>query len=355
MTPLQCALMTAILLFSCGGNSGRIPAVSSGAAVWSEFETEEEVESVLPFMAEHGLALNRSVTLGATDFRRLESLVKSAHRQDVVVRLWPELKEEDGRWPSVGTRGLFIPFFYELMDFVESRKLPVDTLYVDLEPSLARGRELLAALSQPGSNVLDGLLKFYEAKVLDPDFEPGKTDFKNMVDNAHARGFKVFMTTIPFILDDFGDGDPSIQRALESPVEGIDWDEYSFQVYTTMFSNLYGLKLGPALVYSYARTARTQFGDKAALDLGLFLASPDVFSGAAGFESPAEMEADVLAAFAAGIPVDRLHFFSLEGVLGKPDRGNWFNWNLAAAGQPKSEPNVALLRGLLQSVDQQYP
>lgn len=343
------------LALSCSSADDSREKPLAGLAFWSEFETTEEVERVLPFLRKRGFVLNRSITLGQTPFEEFESIVRSAQKHDVTVRAWPELSEEDGRWPSVSTRHLFIPFCYELMDFIEEKHLPVDTFYVDLEPPLSRGRELLAALENPGASVIEELLRFYEKKVNDPDFEAGKEDFKKLVDDAHARGFKVFMTTIPFILDDFADGDPSIQRALESPVEGIDWDEYSFQVYTTMFSALYGLPLGPGLVYDYGRTAVDLFGDKAALDLGLFLPGQDVFTDATGFTTPEAMEADADAAVAAGIPVERLHLFSLEGIVGRESPSDWFDWDLSNPSAPSPETGTTILRGLFQAVDQSYP
>ncbi|MBI2890482.1 MAG: hypothetical protein HYY13_06815 [Nitrospirae bacterium] len=342
-------------LLACGTESPPQAPSSAGVSLWSEFETLDEVEAALDTLSRHGLALNRSVVLGELDADDLERFLRAAERKGVPVRLWPELSPEEGRWPSVATRHSFIPFAEDLMALVRERDLPVDTIYIDLEPPLTRGLELQRALEEPGANPITVLTQYFEGKVADPDFEAARADYAALAEAAHSEGFKIHLTTLPFILDDFADGDPTIQRAMESPVSGIAWDECSFQVYTTLLSGLLGLPLGPDLVYSYGRTTVELFGEKAALDLGTFLGKPDTFSGTAGYEDPSQLEADVRAAVAAGIPPERLHIFSLEGLISRPDPDPWFNWDLNNPSPPPTSATTTAVREFLSSLDRAYP
>lgn len=85
----------------------------------------------------------------------------------------------------------------------------------------------------------------------------------------------------------------------------------------------------------------------AAVDLGVV--------GDVGSQSAADLLADMGAARAAGIRVEALHIYALEGLVKEPDRTAWLDWPVAPAGVPAADPRVAQLRTLVQGFDRLSP
>ncbi|MEW6444017.1 MAG: hypothetical protein AB1640_23985 [bacterium] len=118
--------------------------------------------------------------------------------------------------------------------------------------------------------------------------------------------------------------------------------------YTTTFSDLLGVDLGPFLVYSYGMDAIRFHGDRAALDIGVFGEAGMVGDGG-GIADVEQMRAQIGAAKEAGLA--RIHAYSLDGVVGLGNGTEWYEAFQAPASLPDGESNVILFRSGLRLVD----
>ncbi|MBZ0254077.1 MAG: hypothetical protein K8I02_12120, partial [Candidatus Methylomirabilis sp.] len=183
-----------------------------------------------------------------------------------------ELSFAEGRWPNVKNVGVFAPYMRDMMAYVRARGLPVETIVIDMETSLDKINALLDAFKAGELGpAIDALLDDYDR----PTYEAGTAAFAALVDDAHAMGFRVHLTIPGLTPDDFGDGDHDLHRLFDMALAGVDWDEISYQLYRTLFSEIVVPIVGgedilsPYYVYSYARSIREEFGDRAAVDLGI--------------------------------------------------------------------------------------
>ena len=154
------------------------------------------------------------------------------------------------------------------------------------------------------------------------------------------------------LVDDRLDGDESIAMALWTPVEGLGWDRVSFQVYRTLFAaysaNLLGTDdvFGPGLVSSYAADIIDLYGDRAAIDVGA--TGPGMLVHG-GMTEPVELQGDIAAALAAGISLNAIHIYSLEGLVAQDDPHAWVA--IPEPSAPSDETAVGSIRGWIQDMD----
>jgi hypothetical protein len=162
------------------------------------------------------------------------------------------------------------------------------------------------------------------------EYNAALSTYKAFVANVRSSGWKVDVSTLVQMLDDYADGDSSLRRSygivLDDPrqANSIQWNHAFFQTYTT----LYGAAL-PGLtnyfVYDYARLARSIYGSAAGVDVGLTHGGID--PSAPLYWSPIPLAQDVSAALAAGIPRSSIEVYSFLGMFGSPaSDANIENW-----------------------------
>ncbi|MBW1878440.1 MAG: hypothetical protein JRJ84_08770, partial [Deltaproteobacteria bacterium] len=273
-------------------------------SAWLEFTSEDTVADQVAFAASLDLNVNVAVIRGEHDRDFVRAACDAAEGSDVALRLWPLLPEEEGYWPNQGNAEPFVEWLEELRSWARRDCRRLDGWVVDLEMPIDRALEL-EALVEGGASVLD-LVSFFVNEIDEVGFEEARTVFREETDVLKEEGFSVIATTVPMLADDVLDGDETIAMALWTPVEGIDWDLVSFQIYRSLFDSRYAEVLQDpeagftsGLVSSYAATAVEHYGVRAGIDLGT--------TGAVGIgideglTSAGELQADIAAALAAGV------------------------------------------------------
>ncbi len=309
----------------------------------------DALRAQLPALSERRLMINLGLTVGEVDWDDLARFVREADQAGVKVAFWPELKAEDGRWPNARNLSKFRPFWGELVGFIERESLPVDTLVVDLELGLQVQLELQRRTAQ-GETF--GAIAYLLDRINPALYRSAKVQFQGMVLDAHLRGLHVNLTSLPMVLDDFSDGDETLQMALDCPVQDVDWDEVSFQVYRTVYNEsgagLVGdasTSFGARVVYDYGVAAREKFGDRAALDLGVV--------GITGYLDPKMLSEDVAAAKAAGITDEHLAVYALDTIVPSANPGAWLHPD-PEERVPAVELKVQQMREKLRSLDETF-
>jgi hypothetical protein len=168
-----------------------------------------------------------------------------------------------------------------------------------------------------------------------------------LVDELRARDLRVAAVTYPMVLDDAADGDDDIADAFDVPVTGPAWDEVSFMVYQSLIYDLSGSWHGPDVVHSYAATAREQYGERAAVALGI-VGSVGIEPVAMPYPDAATLVADRGATRAAGI--ERVSVYSLDGLapLAAAERETWLAPGVVRVPELVDADGLrSLVRGLL--------
>ena len=318
-------------------------------AVWAEFMTDEEVIDSLPLLREHHLALNLAWTVDRLDDPALFDIVGWAQAYEVPVNPWLLLEESDGYWPGSTNAQLFADTATELMDLWDERGLSPTTLIVDMEMEIERAEQLTVFLEGDTPDIT-GLVEFLRAGVDEEQFAEATSIYADLADAAHDRGWQVLLTTLPMILDDYEDEDDTIRQALGIPVDDIDWDVMTFQVYRTLLGRFSLSDAEPTsyLIYDYALTAIELFGERAGLDLGLVGTG---VSGSPTYESPAMLLEDIEAGLAAGIPRTQIQVYNWDGIVERTPSEDWL---LPVQGTPEAPPEgeaTSQLRGTISALD----
>lgn len=298
------------------------------AGLWAEFVAPAAVVEALPLLGSRGLAVNLAwkVTDPAEDARW--ALVDAAERAGVEVRPWLLLAEEDGYWAGADNAKVFAAAATSLTRAWVARGHAPTTLIVDLEPAHGRVMALETALRRRPPDLRTAWAALRAAPSA-ARVRSAEGAYRALVDALHRAGWRVHLTTLPFVVDGGGAGGRALRDALGLPVDAADWDVVSLQAYRTLFADaacaLLGQRLGgrlygPHLVQAYGRDGRRHFGDRAGLDLGLV--GEGVYPSKL-YADPADLAADLAAAAAAGVPADQINVYNLDGVL---DRGPSVDW-----------------------------
>jgi hypothetical protein len=280
----------------------------------------------------------------------LLDLAAAAQAAGVVIRPWLLLDDADGYWPGSTNADVFATAARRLMAAWTAQDLEPTGLIIDMEMRIERTRELETLIGGEMPDIA-GLLTFLAGAVDREEFAAATAVYAALADDAHSGGWQVILTTLPMLLDDRADGDDSIAQALGIPVDGIDWDRMTFQVYRTLlgrFSIGDGSPLTSFVVYDYARSALELYGDRAGMDLGLVgtgVSGSPVYADADG------LRADVEAALAAGIPADRIHVYNLDGMLDRSPTAAWFEPPPTPATAPPEGSGTVSLRGTITALD----
>ena len=297
--------------------------------VYSEFLPYDEVAMHLPALARTQTELYLAMPSAEVGGEALEGVLREAKAQHVPVRAWLLLDDADGYWPGEDNLAAYDALVERFWAWNEAEDLGVEWITVDMEPPLETSNMLVEALESGDlSSVVPVLLDLH-----DPEEHAAASEaWAAAVDRWHARGAKVGVVGLPYILDDFGDDDPDVQDMFESPIVGIDWDEVGFLVYQTLYADDEGERLGPGLVRSYGETAVAQFGDRASIALGA-VGTVGKNTSRPGYDTPEQLAEDVAAAWATG--ASKVHLFSLDGMA---ELGEVEAWLQAASGADPVDP-----------------
>jgi hypothetical protein len=168
------------------------------------------------------------------------------------------------------------------------------------------------------------------------------TSFKSL-----RLGFKVTVTTLLPLLEDYGDGDDFLRQGFNSPIDGIAWDEVSFQVHRTIYGASYPLT--SYMVYEYGRLARNRFGARAGIGLGLTHPGIDVGNQSIVYPNGNQLRLDAQAAKAAGFSPTRVGVYSFLGIYRSNDVTQWFQ--VPGSSRPLPDLGTGLLRASIQALD----
>ncbi|MGE0872521.1 MAG: hypothetical protein AB7P03_28455 [Kofleriaceae bacterium] len=313
-------LWVGFVLAACGDDQPPGPGERSDA-LWAEFLDDNAIRAELPWLAEHQVDLYLAIHSTRIGDPALAQLVRDAASQRVGVRAWLLLPEADGYWPNEhnipATRHAVLAF----AQWRQAESLPIDWIVFDLEMPLARTRAVTEAIGNDGQFAGIELIKQGRDPVA---FAAHRAELAALIDEVHALGLRAAAVTYPMVLDDAGDGDTDIEDELDVPITGIDWDEASFMVYQSLIYDFSGEWHGQEVIHSYATTAREQWGDRAAVALGI-VGTAGIDPVAMPYPDAATLAADRAAARAAG--VDRVSAYSLDGVLQMPaaERAAWLD------------------------------
>jgi hypothetical protein len=334
------ALMLIVLLAS---GPGCLYTPPDELAVWSEFLAYDQVQGQLETLAAHSAALYlrvRPEDLGGP----LWELLASAQAQNVEVRLWLQLPAE-GTWLNERNMAAGGELARTLLAQAQANGFTIEWLIFDLEPEFAYAQALHDTAVRGAAGDLLEFLRRHQDRA---QFETAAAALAALVEELHTRNIRVMVATLPWIIDDLGDGDADFQDIFDTPFVHVPWDQVCVMAYRPVFAELFGLSLSPEYVASYARSVRLLFGPTAQVALGN-IGTPGLFTPS-GYTTPADIGADIAAARSAG--VRSVSLFSLDGMM---EQGGALRW-LAAAGtpawwRPVADPAVTALRTALRWLD----
>ena len=334
------------------GDSDSEPTEEAPLQAWLEFTDVGEVPKHLRAAAHFRLDIRLAVQAGAHDQVFIETACAAAASHGMRLTLWPLLAEEDGYWPNQSNAEAFSEWALEVLDWTPN----CDALQaVVVEMNMPMDRRDIWMGDEIGSTA--DRVALLEKGMNETAFLAAKDVYKDWIAAVRSRHptIEVHLSTLPMLVDDHLDGDESIAMALWTPVEGLDWDRVSFQVYRTVFSaysaSLLGTEAvcGPGLVSSYAADIIDLCGDRAAIDVGA--TGPDKW-GHGGMTEPGELQEDIAAALDAGIPLNAIHIDSLEGLVDQDDPHAW-----VAIPEPSAasdEAAVDSIRDWIQDFDESF-
>jgi hypothetical protein len=285
-------------------------------SAWMEFVDPGEYPSRLTSAAALGLTVNAALVRGTHDADDLAALCEAAADADVALRLWPLLSEEEGYWANQQNATAFVLWMQELRSWARRDCRHLDGFLVDLEMPLDRTVTLQALIAE-GASALE-VATFLLEGIDEGRFEAARATYADEVARIQADGLTCQVTALAMLADDLEDGDETLAQALWTPVLGIPWDRVSVQVYRSLFDTYFSAALddpeqrfGPGLAGSYAATMVEAYGVRASIDLGT---TGVVGVGVSEGLSADELQDDIAAALAAGVPVGGIALYSLEGL-----------------------------------------
>jgi hypothetical protein len=315
-----------------------------GGVAYEEFDPLPEggsladLRRLLPQLAGRGVALCMTWNSERIDDPERFEIVREAQALGIPVHpvlLLPEGSEADedpasprhaetGYFVNTSNYAAWIARSKQLMAVWRAHGFPPTTMVIDME---MRKRRLhrLSALTGSATDPLAvyGLLR---SGIDRRRYAAAVAAFEAYAHDAHAQGFKLQLTTLLPMLDDYHDGDDSLRQAFGTPLpndpRAIPYDVVSFQIHRTLYGERY-VGLTPFFVYDYARAARALVGERAAVDVGLTHAG--IASMAPVYANGDELRKDVEAALAAGIRRENVLVYSLLGMVA-PGRGPLDRW-----------------------------
>jgi len=355
---LLCFVSLVVLILSCAQNEESNKSEENGG-IGAESQIKEwknehvgfyyesydyvALKDYLEQIAPYGFSVDLAITYDKIGNAELADALHKADELGVEVRAWLLVEYELGYWPGEENAERFSEVVNQFVDWVESEKLPVKWIIVDMEMSLQKTNalteminsgDLLSALSLLLSNITPG------------QFAQSMEVFRELVNSLKLRGYHVGVVTYPLELDDLDDGDFDLEDIFQIPVGDVNYSEFAFMVYTSFYEDILTdtlrLPVTPYLIYEYARKAHKYYPTGACIALGI--------TSDAGY-SPERMAEEVAAIRAAG--VERIMIYSLDGIYSREDftPENWFDALSAEPKIPPYSPEFGLQETLLKLVD----
>jgi hypothetical protein len=307
------------------GASAATGKLSQAGYAWvaTEFMTLAEIEATLPLLASHGVGIVLSWPADQLDDAAHFQLVQKAAAQGVEVRPCLVLSRADGYWASSTTAAVYDRYARRLIDAWLDKGLTPTTFEVDMEMPISRALQFAQLAKALDSNAL---IAFLQQGVNRSQYTSATRTYKDLVGYAHQRGFRVEVTTLAPMVDDYADGDDGLRQAFNVPLDGIPWDSVSVQLYRTLNEEVLGAVAGHTTsyyVYDYAVRARAIWGSKAAVGIGM-TDGGELDPTAPVYTDGGQLRQDVDAASWAGIPRAQLGLYNLRGILRRPPSAQWF-------------------------------
>ncbi|MEY4581269.1 MAG: hypothetical protein RL701_5972 [Pseudomonadota bacterium] len=325
--------------------SEALTAAGFGSVAWEELDgaTVSQLKNQLPLLEGRGMALVLHWKAENLDDAERWTLVKAALARGIQVQPWLTLPESQGYFPNATNYAAWIKAERELLSLWRARKLPSTALVVDMELSkdkLARFQELTAS-GNPFA-----VAQFLNANKNKQQYAAATSAFRDFVNEVHALGFKVNLTTLLPLLDDYEDRDDYLRQGFNCPIDGIAWDEVSFQIHRTIYAQSYPLTA--RMVWDYGRLAKKWFPNNAGIGVGLTHAGissdPDIV-----YSDGNALRSDVEAALAAGFAPARIGVYSFLGMYNREPASQWFQ--TARAKQPSQDLGTGLLHASISAID----
>lgn len=304
-------------------------------AVWCEFMPYAEAAAWLPALAKRRLGLHLAIQPERAEDPALFELLRDADAMGVEVRAWVLLGKDEGYWPNAWNAGRAAEAVRGFAAAARAARAPVPWVVLDLEPPPERMQALGERLGRGDWRGAWRLLQ-------DPEVPAGSCTqaahriYADLIADLQARGTRVQAVTLPMALD--GPAADRLVAALGIPLAGLAWDEVSFMAYRPEFVRLAG-PMGADLVARYARAAVRRHGERASLAIGE-VGTPGFPVPVPGYTDPADLQADLAACRAAGLPAASI--FSLDGLVEQGGLERWLD--APPQGPPRPEIRPALLR-----------
>ncbi len=313
--------------------------------VWAELMDDDAVARTLVDLAAAGSRLHLALDLERIGERSFADLTRRAADAGVPVFAWPLLPKELGYWIGKFNAEQARDAFDRIAGWQAERAGPALTgISVDLEPRFDFSERLRGLGGR-----IDRLLTELAGNLNRLRFDAARSTLAGAIDRLHSARLRVHAVTYPLILDAPAE-DTTLEDALDIVLSGIEWDEVSFMVYQTAFAELGGSWFGPRLVHEYARDAFARFGDRAGIDLGV-VGDRGVGLGPGNrYRAPSDLAGDVAAALAAGIPMDRMRVYGLDGIVHEGKIPGWICPPVPDAGAPEPSSLVTGLRNGVRGV-----
>ncbi|MFT3924558.1 MAG: hypothetical protein QM778_18610 [Myxococcales bacterium] len=280
----------------------------------SELLSLDRVEAALPELAAQQLSVSLEWPTDDLDNPQRWALVRHAEQLGITIIPWLLLPEDQGYWPCSSNADLFVASAQRLMQRWAEEGLSPTALLVDMEMHIDRERDFSALVHALDNS---GVIEFLRAGIDREQFRDATEQYRELAIKAHTLGWKVHLTTWSQVLEDYGDGDDDLRQAFGIPVDHIPWDGVFIQAFRTATNP----QASSFYVYDYALRARSIFGRRAGIVLGV--TQPGMISRT-GYASPADLRADVDAAYAAGLRREQIGLISLRGILNRPPTAAWF-------------------------------
>lgn len=303
-------LLITLLLISCYNNKAVNLTVKSCNLPYSE------VKQQIPIITGKDATLYLQVKENDLEKQELKDIMKDVKEQRLKIIVWPLLPEEEGPWANDKNYDKFTELVSKVVAFLNKEKVIPQYLVINMENTAAQMDTIKSYFKEKKYKpIIDILIKNINRK----EFNKAVSAYKDLVDQLHTKGYKVMITTYPFMLDDMQDGDPDIQDMANIPISGINWDAYTFTPYRTAYSGDFDVKFSPFIVYDYGLAAKTLYKEKARLALGIVGKTDH----GPGYASPNDLSRDIAAAKAAGIK--QVDLFFLKGMIEEGGVESWID------------------------------
>ena len=110
VTRVTCAVIALLVAAACDPDAPAPIRHPDRYTVWAEYMTPEQVDAYFTFAGAEGLNVNVAVKQGEHDRDYLAAVCEAARKNDVALRLWPLLTEENGYWANQANVETFIDY-----------------------------------------------------------------------------------------------------------------------------------------------------------------------------------------------------------------------------------------------------